>query len=405
MRHNPNTENGNLHSRLSDCYGFFYPIEKNLLLILLLSFLLAYCKKDRIKEQPGGDAPVAMAGSDTTLNISIRKLMLDGSRSYDPDGTIVSYHWSKISGPESFELKDQNTAKCTVSSLVAGTYRFELKVTDNSGLTARDSISITLVDIRPLNILPVADAGMDTTLTLSSCTAYADLTLDGSKSKDEDGEIIRYQWYRIVDAPLPVSNEVSFEANFAQAGRYIYVLEVTDDRYLTSSDTVTIHVVKPNVPKEYNLDIVLNDTFRFYNNYYYSDYFGDPYYHDVVQVDGISSTGPIGNFFFEIEEYDDTAVSSYLNATLFLQNQVNNFIGGDLNLSFKKLIQNGGGSFTSLMKAGYGSAQGCNQQIFNDGFNPVLLNVSGFLTIISRDNNGYKVTGMLTMYVKGKAVF
>ena len=48
----------------------------------------------------GSGAPVAIAGSDTTVYYpNAATAILNGSASYDQSGTIMTYTWTQISGP------------------------------------------------------------------------------------------------------------------------------------------------------------------------------------------------------------------------------------------------------------------------------------------------------------------
>ena len=55
--------------------------------------------------------PVASAGKDTIITLPVNTVMLDGSASTDPDNNIVSYAWTKISGPSSFNIVNVNAYK------------------------------------------------------------------------------------------------------------------------------------------------------------------------------------------------------------------------------------------------------------------------------------------------------
>jgi hypothetical protein len=77
--------------------------------------------------------------------------LLDGKSSSDPDGSISSYLWKKISGPVSFSIVSPMDSLTKVKALVAGTYFFELKVTDNGGLSAKDTLSIIVDPILTTN--------------------------------------------------------------------------------------------------------------------------------------------------------------------------------------------------------------------------------------------------------------
>jgi hypothetical protein len=58
-------------------------------------------------------------------------VMLDGTASTNPDGTITSYKWAKISGSVSSNIMKPDSAKTIIKALVMGVYQFELTVSDN----------------------------------------------------------------------------------------------------------------------------------------------------------------------------------------------------------------------------------------------------------------------------------
>jgi hypothetical protein len=69
---------------------------------------------------------------------------LNGSGSYDSDGTIVSYLWAKVSGPAQYNLINPNQAIASVNNLEAGTYSFRLTVVDDKGASSNDTIMVTV---------------------------------------------------------------------------------------------------------------------------------------------------------------------------------------------------------------------------------------------------------------------
>jgi hypothetical protein len=85
--------------------------------------------------------PVARAGNDATVVLPAT-VSLNGSASSDADGMIAAYRWRKLSGPASWSFSDSTAANTIVSNLAAGSYQFELRVTDNGGATATDNISV-----------------------------------------------------------------------------------------------------------------------------------------------------------------------------------------------------------------------------------------------------------------------
>jgi hypothetical protein len=91
--------------------------------------------------------PIADAGYDQTVMES-QDVFLDGTNSTDPDGTIESYQWSQVSGPEVI-LLNNNTAVATFEapSVNATTIlQFMLDVEDNSNATDSDLVSVTVND-------------------------------------------------------------------------------------------------------------------------------------------------------------------------------------------------------------------------------------------------------------------
>jgi dipeptidyl aminopeptidase/acylaminoacyl peptidase len=118
-------------------------------LSLLVVVGLLSCKKEHSCEKCIGsnDPPVTNAGKDTSITLPVNNVMLDGSASTDPDNNIVSYAWTKISGPSSFNIVNVNAVQTQVSNLVKGVYQFELKVTDAGGWIDRDTMMVTVVAV------------------------------------------------------------------------------------------------------------------------------------------------------------------------------------------------------------------------------------------------------------------
>jgi hypothetical protein len=94
---------------------------------------------------PGNQLPVAKAGADRVIGLSWNYMpTIWGNTSTDADGTIVSYKWTKISGPSSFLMQTPNANNTKVINLVVGVYVFRLTVTDNKGGVSTDDIKITM---------------------------------------------------------------------------------------------------------------------------------------------------------------------------------------------------------------------------------------------------------------------
>jgi hypothetical protein len=94
--------------------------------------------------------PTALAGADQVVKEG-DKVTLDGTGSFDPDGTIVSYEWTLEEWDDEdppATLSGANTTTATFTAPVlnstSGAYGFDLIVTDNDGLTHTDSTVVTV---------------------------------------------------------------------------------------------------------------------------------------------------------------------------------------------------------------------------------------------------------------------
>jgi hypothetical protein len=183
--------------------------------------------------------PVANAGADQTITLPKDSVLLDGSASVEGSGKIIGWSWTKISGLASSTITSAGKSITTVKDLKAGIYQYELKVTDDKGLSAKDTIEV-MVDDPAFNQPPVACAGSDQSITLS-----IGLNLDGTCSSDPDNNITGYKWIKISGpSSSSITNAVAAKTPVTSLtqGVYLFELEVTDAGGLSSKDTVQITV-------------------------------------------------------------------------------------------------------------------------------------------------------------------
>ncbi len=132
-------------------------------------------------------APVAVAGEDRVVmdndNNGVEKVDLDGSKSSDEDGTIVSYSWQE-QGKEIAK-----GAKVNVT-LDLGIHPIVLVVTDNHGVIGKDSVEIVVTNGSPIARI---DGSVDKLVDFDA-NGKEDITLDGSSSRDFNGSIASYKW-------------------------------------------------------------------------------------------------------------------------------------------------------------------------------------------------------------------
>ncbi|HEU4610302.1 MAG TPA: hypothetical protein VFS31_19415 [Chitinophagaceae bacterium] len=89
--------------------------------------------------------PRADAGGDITIQLPLNLVViLDGIRSYDEDGRIVSINWRQVSGPSALRIASPTSYKSyVVGAFKEGVYAFELSVTDDKGGRSTDTVTIT----------------------------------------------------------------------------------------------------------------------------------------------------------------------------------------------------------------------------------------------------------------------
>ena len=183
-------------------------------------------------------APVANAGDDITISELGGTAHLDGSLSYDPDGTTLTYSWSITSRPggSSAMLSDNSIVNPTFTPDKKGGYIIKLVVSDGD-LTAEDTVTLTYS-----NHVPVAEAGVPIILPF---TQTAQLNGIGT---DPDGDPVTYAWTitgHPADSTATLSNAAIANPTFTpdKKGVYTFSLIVTDNDtppLSSAPDTVTI---------------------------------------------------------------------------------------------------------------------------------------------------------------------
>ena len=181
-------------------------------------------------------APSANAGNDMEV-VTGSVVLLDGTKSVDPEEELLTYNWSVVSKPEgsNFSIPGSSNSKPVIQPDVAGEYLIQLTVSDGTSTSAADEVKISAVNNRP----PVAIAGSDFTTT-----EHLSVPLDGSKSYDPDGKSLIYQWSFITK---PLNSNASIQgANTSNPlvltdteGLYTLKLRVSDGSF-TSEDQVQI---------------------------------------------------------------------------------------------------------------------------------------------------------------------
>lgn len=190
----------------------------------------------------GNAAPIANAGPAQTVPVS-SLVTLDGSSSRDPEGAMLSLAWSLIGKPVGSNaiLSGRNGVNPTFSADLLGSYIAQLIVHD--GALASPPATVTL---STTNSRPTADAGLP-----QSVAASTPVLLDGSASRDADGDLLGFGWSLTTLPPgskAAISGAKLVSPGFVPdvPGTYIAQLIVSDGKLDSVPATVLIDVSTAN---------------------------------------------------------------------------------------------------------------------------------------------------------------
>ena len=174
------------------------------------------------------DSPKAITPQEIYYAAVGQVINFDASKSYDPDGKIVSARWNFWG----LGVKEGLVVENSFSE--PGTYPILLTVRDNSAVENSESV-LKLKAI--INSPPKANAGIS-----RICKEGESVRFDGSKSGDLDGRIKDYSW-DFGDGEKAEGKIV--DHIFTKQGIYTVKLKVTDDSGMTNdyaTDSVSVAV-------------------------------------------------------------------------------------------------------------------------------------------------------------------
>ncbi len=188
-------------------------------------------------------APQAyLPNNETTLNVGT-VVPLNGTNSWDPDGTIQWNSWTQLSGPSTASIINGSNIVAHAQLMQLGTYEFTLEVSDGDK-SGNGTISFTVNNgIPPAPKEPIVLATSSHSITL---------TWDSVPISD----IIGYNVYRSTSyrgpfeklgVVTPTTNFTTFTDNTVQDGmQYYYMVTSVDNLLLESNVSLTHPASAPN---------------------------------------------------------------------------------------------------------------------------------------------------------------
>ncbi len=180
-------------------------------------------------------APIANAGLDQSV-LTGTLVKLNGSSSYDPDGSALTYKWTVPTGI-TLSSKTVVLPTFTAPSVTKATsYTLSLIVNDGKLSSTADNIIIT---VNP-NRAPIANAGPDQAVISSG-----KVLLNGSSSYDPDGSALTYKWTAPIGITLSSKTVVAptFTApSVTRATSYTLSLVVSDGKLSSITDNIIVTV-------------------------------------------------------------------------------------------------------------------------------------------------------------------
>jgi glucose/arabinose dehydrogenase/PKD repeat protein len=104
----------------------------------------------RIRYFAENQPPVALAAADLTSGSAPLTVAFDGTGSSDADGDVLTYVWD-LDGDGAFD--DATTAKTSFTYTDPGTYTVNLRVTDPSGASGTDAVTISAGNTPPVAVI------------------------------------------------------------------------------------------------------------------------------------------------------------------------------------------------------------------------------------------------------------
>mgnify|MGYP000259455493 CR=1 FL=1 len=156
------------------------------------------------------------------------RVILTGSNSTDPDGSITKYEWD-VTGEGSIDATNETITRVFKDP---GTHEVTLTVTDEDGNTDTDIVIVEVASGQPAATINVSPSPVE---------VGERVTLTGSNSTDPDGSITKYEWDVTGEGSIDSTDETITRV-FKDPGTHVVALTITDNDGNTDTDTMAVEV-------------------------------------------------------------------------------------------------------------------------------------------------------------------
>jgi len=181
--------------------------------------------------------PTVNAGSNVTITLPTTSTTLSGSAS--TTGSIASYQWTQVSGPNAATFGNAKAASTSVTGLAQGAYTFKLTATDNTGQTTSAQVTVT-VNPAPVTVVFTVSAGSDVSITLptNSVKLTGTTTIQGTT-------LSSCTWTQVSGpntATISNGGTITPTISGAIAGSYVFKVTITSAAGTSTSAQMTLTV-------------------------------------------------------------------------------------------------------------------------------------------------------------------
>lgn len=204
---------------------------------ILICLFLSACNSGS-----GNFPPVAVIDGNLKTYIN-EPLILDGTKSIDPNGDTLSFFWELSAAPSGSEpvLADENSPTPLFITDKAGPYEVTLIVSDGKEKSEPEVVKLLVFKD---NITPIADAGEDRNILITDT-----INLDGRNSADPLNSPLSFSWSfksKPDNSNSVIENASSSVARFkpdVPHSKYEIQLVVSNGNYQSSPDTLNVNIL------------------------------------------------------------------------------------------------------------------------------------------------------------------